>query len=177
MSELGSPAAIPARARARRPAVLAAFLLLYVALGAFVFLSGRTHTVIIDYAATEDGSAPAVEQVTIYVGRSEGIEYTGGDFRDQVLVKGQRQQLAIESFFGGEKIVRDFSIPVGADLILLSVPKAAAGIEPFVSAYVAPKRMVSAEDPNEGSSSFTSPAPGESPAVPGLDGPAVVTAP
>jgi len=52
--------------------------------------------------------------------------------------------------------VKEFSIPVGVDVVLLSVPKAAAGIVPFVVPYVAPTR-ISTEDSNAQGNSFTSP--------------------
>ncbi|MBL8967861.1 MAG: hypothetical protein JNG85_12715 [Spirochaetaceae bacterium] len=139
-----------------RLAVRAALVLAYLALGAAVFLSGRTHTVIVDYKGAEDGSYQAVEQVSVTVGENEALEYMGGDFRDKVTVRSQRQKLVIEPFSGGDKIEKTFTIPVGTDVILLSVAKAAAGIEPFVETFVASTVRENTDDAGSGEA-FTSP--------------------
>jgi hypothetical protein len=141
----------------QRTRVRLVLILAYLALGVVVFLTGRTHKVIVDYKGSADSSYPALEQVTVFVGKNEGIEYMGGDFRDQVTVRGQRQRLVIEPFSGGDRIVRDFTIPVGKDIVLLSVPKAAAGILPFVEPFVAPERITAPDENANNSNSFTSP--------------------
>ncbi len=141
---------------ARRRMVRAVLAAVYVLLGAAVFLSGRTHTIIIDYSVPDDGSVPAVDMVTVHIGRNEGIEYMGGAFRDKVTVAGQRHTLVIEPFTGGDSVVREFMLPVAVDLFLLSIPKAAAGLEPFIGPYIAPATIVS-EGGGFGGNSFTSP--------------------
>jgi hypothetical protein len=151
----GSPEGIGVRNR--RLAVRVSLVVVYILIGAAVFITGRTHTVLLDYKASEDGVVPALDQVTIYVGKGhEGIEYMGGEYRDQVLVRGQKQTIKVESFFGGEPVVRSFRIPVGSDMIVLSVPKAVAGVEPFLEPFV-PTRVPLAEGGREGNESYTSP--------------------
>lgn len=98
----------------------------YICLFVFVFLTGRTHTLLIDNKTTSDGVFQAVNGMKISVNKGSPVEYLKGD-RDLVLVKGQKVHMNIEFFDGRESINSVFSIPLSNDMVILSIPKLIGG--------------------------------------------------
>jgi len=130
--------------------VRAALLVFYVALGVIVFVNGRTHTVLIDNKSSEDGSTVAFRRVTVYVDNHEPLELYARD-RELLMVRGQSHRIRIETQEGARRLEARFKVPFGDDMILVSVPRMAAGDEgfweKFVVNYVRPTNNDAPESP------------------------------
>jgi hypothetical protein len=149
------PSMIDSGTRSRRLLVRLGLAVLYAALIALVFVTGKGHTILVDNKDRPEGFA-AVDGILVSVDGREPLELYSGD-RDMVKVKGQRHRVSIEPVAGGEKKTVELKVPMDGDMLLLSVPKLAAGrddcLEPFVQRdQVAPKEE-SVGNTNE----FTSP--------------------
>ena len=76
-------------------AVRAAIAVLYILLALCMFVTGRTHTVLIDNHGAEDGSYKAIKNMTVTVNRNAPSEFMKGDL-DKFTVRGQK--LVIRAF-------------------------------------------------------------------------------
>ncbi len=156
---------------ARRLAVRAALVVLYVGLAALAFVLGKGHTILVDNKDAGDGSAPAFDGVMVAVDRQEALEMYPGD-RLAASVMGQSHTVTIEDINAGTKIERRIRLPIGEEMLLLSVPKLAAGLEPAIVPFVAQQ----AAAPEEGvgnTNAFTSPGGTEEPTmIPTIEEPA-----
>jgi len=157
-----SGAAKPPRTAARRIAVRSVLVAVYIGLTALVFILGKGHTVIVDNKDAEDGSAPAIDGVMVAVDRQEALELYSGD-RDKAVVMGQSHTVTIEDINAGTKIQKRIRLPIGEEILLLSVPKLAAGLEPAVVPFVALQEAPPAEDSDAETNEFTSPGGEETP--------------
>lgn len=118
----------------RRFAVRAILIALYLALLVLMLFTGRRHTILIDNKAAPDGSYAAVDGMSVRIDALEASEYYPGD-RDKALVKGQKHRIQIETFADGKIEEREFRLAFGQDIVLLSVPKLLAGIEPYIETF------------------------------------------
>jgi hypothetical protein len=144
------------RTFARRLIVRAALLAAAVGLAALFFVTGKGHTLLIDNKDAEDGSVRAIDGVMVSVDRQEALELYRGD-RDKAVVKGQAHTISIEVIADGTKIRKKIRLPIGREMLLLSVPKLAAGLEPSVVPFV-PTQVVAPREEGAGeSNAFTSP--------------------
>ncbi len=109
-------------------AVRAAIAVLYILLALCMFVTGRTHTVLIDNHGAEDGSYKAIKNMTVTVNRNAPSEFMKGD-RDKFTVKGQKLVIKVESFDGSIDDVYTLKIPLKEDNVLVSIPKLASGID------------------------------------------------
>jgi hypothetical protein len=144
------------RTFARRLIVHAVLLAAAVGLAALFFVTGKGHTLLIDNKDAEDGSVQAIDGVMVSVDRQEALELYRGD-RDKAVVKGQAHTISIEVIADGTKIRKKIRLPIGREMLLLSVPKLAAGLEPSVVPFVPAQVVVSQEEGAGESSAFTSP--------------------
>ncbi|AEE15788.1 DUF6672 family protein [Treponema brennaborense] len=115
-------------------AVRAALAAAYVLLLVCMFVTGRTHTLLVDNKAAEDGSFTAVRGMEVTVNKGEPVEFMKGD-RDKFTVKGQTVRLHVEFFDGTEACDFKVKIPLSQDMVLLSIPKLLAGIEPAMEPF------------------------------------------
>jgi hypothetical protein len=102
----------------------------------------------------------------------EAVELYAGD-RDMAQLKGQRHRVSVEDFSGGNKIEKSFKLPLHTDMLLISIPKLVAGIEPFIEPFVLRDQPRPAGEEVGNTNAFTSPggdavepAPDQSPAPP-----------
>ncbi len=147
------------RAQGRRLAVRSGLLAAYLALMALLFVHGKGHTILLDNKDAEDGSCRAFEDVTVSVDGGEEDQMARND-RDKAQVRGQSHRVVI-TVTGGQKIEKWIRVPLNRDMLLLSIPKLAAGIEPAIVPFV-PLDVAPPSDEGEGNkNSFT--APGGSP--------------
>ncbi len=161
---------IDPKVKKRRFLVRVALLAVYVGLVATVFIAGKGHTVLVDNKDSEDGTLKAVDGIMVKVDGLEALELYSGD-RDKAAVKGQRHKVTVESLDGATKTVKNFTLPFGTEMLILSVPKVLAGIEPFVEVFVPKDIPVPTGESVGNTNSFTSPdavpAPGaEAPPTP-----------
>jgi hypothetical protein len=140
----------------RRMIIRAALLAALVGLAALAFVSGKGHILLIDNKDAEDGSVQAFDGVMVSVDRQEALELYSGD-RDKAVVMGQAHTISIEVIADGTKIRKKIRLPIGREMLLLSVPRLAAGLEPSVSPFVPVQAVVSPEEGAGESNAFTSP--------------------
>ncbi len=144
------------RTSRRRLAVRAALFAAAIGLAALAFVTGKGHTLLIDNKDAEDGSVRAIDGVMVSVDRQEALELYGGD-RDKAAVMGQVHTVSMEIIADGTKITKKVRLPIGKEMLLLSVPKLAAGLEPSVIPFVAAETVVTPEEGAGESNAFTSP--------------------
>ena len=156
--------------RKLKPADLAiriGLVVLYFLLLALVYTRGRTHTLLLDNKELDGGRLPAFEDVLVSVNGAEPIELYAED-RDLVTLKGQSHRIVLESAADGKKIEKRITLPIGEDMLLLSLPKLAAGEEGAIEVFVPLDAAPPAEDealPEElGATEMPAePAPGAAP--------------
>ncbi len=137
-------------ASARKKLVIRGMLLVvYVGLLALMLITGKQHTILIDNKDAEDGSYKGIEGMSVQIDRLESAEYYPGD-RDMAVVKGQKHRIKVELFMEGKTEERSFTVPYGQAMLLLSVPKMLANIEPWLEPFV-----VEQEQPAEGETNLS----------------------
>lgn len=147
----------------RRNIVRAALVLVYFGLIAVVFITGKGHSILVDNKDT--GTLQAVDGVLISVDTQEELELYSGD-RDKFDVRGQRHRVKVEAIDGSVKVDKVFSVPVGGEMYLLSIPKLLAGEEPYLEPFTALEVSTPQEESGE-REAFTSPeTAGEAPESP-----------
>ncbi|MBQ0167451.1 MAG: hypothetical protein KBT02_10140 [Treponema sp.] len=109
-------------------------VVLYILLVVVMFLTGRTHTILIDNKGDPDGAYKAVKGMEVRVDSGEPVEFMKGD-RDKFPVKAQKHTIDIEFFDGSDPVSFTVTIPVSYDYVLLSIPKYLAGIEPYMEEF------------------------------------------
>lgn len=114
----------------RRILVRSALILVYVALMALVFVTGKGHTLLVDNKDVAGTDLKAYSLVKITVDNLKPSEETKGD-RDKFMVKGQKHKIVLEVPGDPDKIVRYITIPMGSEIVLISIPKLASGQDPF----------------------------------------------
>ncbi len=141
----------------RRLAIRLALVVVYAGLVLLTFVLGKGHSLIIDNKDLADGSlTAAMDGNMVSIDGGEASELYPGD-RIMETVKGQSHTVAIEDMSGGNRVERRITLPLGQDMLLVSIPKLIAGVAPavevFVPVNVAPPSESEAESKNE----FTSP--------------------
>jgi hypothetical protein len=100
----------------------------YLALAVLVFIFGRGHTLLLDNKSAVDGSYTGFRAVSVSVNDGAPLQLALRE-RDKALVVGQRHTVRFEA--NGKVYEASFKVPFAEDLILVSLPKLAAGVEPF----------------------------------------------
>jgi len=139
----------------RRTLVRTALILVYVGLMVLVFVFGKGHTLLVDNKDVAGTDLRAYSLVKITVDNLKPSEETKGD-RDMFKIKGQKHRIVLEVPGDPNKIVRYVTIPMGSEIVLLSIPKLAAGQDPFETFVPA-----EAVTPDREAQSFTSAGSGE----------------
>ena len=166
-----SGAVIDPKIKSRRTLVRAALCVAYLVLIAVMFTVGKGHTIIIDNKDSEDGQAKAFESVTVSVDGQEPLELAAGE-RDMAKVRGQGHQVEVTVKDQQKREIR-FRVPLGEDVLLLSVPKLVAGQQPAVIPFVPVEAPPPADEPQAGANpaeptpEATIPGAPEAPAIPG----------
>jgi hypothetical protein len=86
--------------------------------------------------------------MTVSIDNGDPLEYYPGD-RDKAVVQGQKHTLTIEIFDTGKVITRTFKIPLWTDMVLISVPKLVAGIEPWMEPFTPAEQIQETKEPDE----------------------------
>jgi hypothetical protein len=158
-----SGTALDPKVRRRRLLVRAALVLVYAGLMGLVFVRGKGHTILLDNKDSEDGAVQAIETLTVSVDGQEPIDLAAGE-RDQAKVQGQGHRVVIT--VKGQKVERRITVPLSEEMLLLSLPKLLAGVQPAVTPFVPPEAPP-ADDQKGQSNAFTSPAdPNATPGAP-----------
>jgi hypothetical protein len=166
-----SGSATGSRIAVRRIIVRVVLIAAYIGLTVLVFVMGKGHTILVDNKDAEDGSVQAIDGVMVAVDRQEAIELYSGD-RDKAVVMGQVHTVSVEVIADGTKLQKKIRLPIGEEMLLLSVPKLAAGVEPAVVPFVAPQ-AAAPEEGVDNTNAFTSPGgTGEPTMMPTIEEPA-----
>jgi len=157
-----SGAVVSPQVRTRRLVVRGVLCVVYVFLIGLAFTLGKGHTIILDNKDAEDGSAKALESLSISVDGKDPIDLQAGE-RDMAKVRGQdhRVEVVVKD---GPKVENRITIPLREDLVLLSIPRLVAGLKPAVVPFATKVEPPAADQGT--SNAFTSPDPG-APAQPG----------
>ena len=118
----------PAPTKKRTIIVRSVIGVIYVLLLVLMFVTGRSHTVLIDNRAAEDGSFDAIKAMTVTVGHNAPSDFMKGD-RDKFTVKGQKLKIKVESFDGKIDETYTLHIPLKEDTVIVSIPRLAKGID------------------------------------------------
>lgn len=130
--------------KANRWIVRSALATVYLAVVILMLVTGRSHTILIDNKGAPDDIYQAVDGMEVQVDRQEALEYYPGD-RDKAVVKGQRHTIKVEVFADGSVVEKQIRLPFGHDMVLLSVPKMLAGIEPWMEPFTPLQAQVQAQ--------------------------------
>jgi hypothetical protein len=152
----------------RRTLVRAALVLVYIALMVLVFFTGKGHTLLVDNKDVAGTDLKAYSLVKITVDNLKPSEETKGD-RDMFKIKGQTHRIVLEVPGDPNKIVRSLTVPMGSEIVLISIPKLAAGLDPFETFVPA-----EAVTPDREAQTFTSADSGEA-ATPSSEVPVLPT--
>jgi len=129
---------IAPQVRRRRLLIRAGLLAVYAGLMALAFVTGKAHIVLIDNKDTQE--VEGLDGVLVAVNGGEELELYRGD-RDKITVRGLALRVRIE-LFDGSSAEKSLRLPVGQDMLLLSIPALLAdsdkALEPFVPTNVAP---------------------------------------
>ena len=124
---------------------LVIFLLL---LAVLMFFVGKMHTVLLDNKTIEaDGlTYTAFSVVEVEVDKKGLLELAARD-RDMVEVMGQSHKISViytDKNFEEHKIVKKFKVPLGDDMILISIPALVGGADQaiWLQKFIAPTATV-----------------------------------
>ena len=159
-----SGAVMDPKVKGRRLLVRIALGVVYVALLAFVFVFGKGHTLILDNKDSEDGSVKAIESLTVSVDGQEPIDLSAGD-RDMAKVRGQGHRVDITAK-DSQMVEHRITVPLSEDMLLLSLPKLLAGVNPAVIPFVAKDVAPPAGETTGNNNAFTSPTDPNAPPEP-----------
>jgi hypothetical protein len=118
----------------QRTAFRVVLVAVYIALGAFLFLSFRGHTLLVDNHDTESLIAP--DRIMVFVDKGEPLAFFNGD-RDRFAVSGSAHRIRIEFRDGKPAFEGTVNLPFKDDMYLLSIPKLLNNepcLEPFKTA-------------------------------------------
>jgi len=147
------PLVDPSVAR-RRFWIRAALVAAFIGLGVLVFILGKGHSLLVDNKDADDGSVAGLDGVTVSIDGGEPSEMYSGD-RDMAKVTGQTHRVVIETM-EGEKIERTIKMPIGRDMLLLSIPMLVAGKEPVLVPFT-PRDVAPPEDTAGNTNEFVAP--------------------
>jgi len=111
-----------------------AIIVIYIGLAVCMFITGRTHTVLIDNKNAADGSYKGYKGMVVTVGKSAPSEFMRGD-RDKFTVKGQKAKIHVEFYDGTEDLDMTVRIPFAQDCVLVSIPAYNAGAEDYLQPF------------------------------------------
>jgi hypothetical protein len=131
--------------RRRRLRVLLA--LVWIGLGAVLFISSRGHTLLVDNRNLQDLNIPAPDLITVSIDGGPPLEFLRGD-RDRLVLGGIKHRIRVEFSDGSPPFEGSFRLPLREDMYLLSIPKLIRGIEPALEVFhTAPEpRLPEAEE-------------------------------
>jgi hypothetical protein len=118
----------------RRLIIRIALVVVWIGLGVLLFVMNRGHTLLVDNRNVEDLNLRAPDLIMISVNNGRPLEFLRGD-RDIYQVGGGTHRIYIEFSDGTPPFEKRFSLPLGPDMFLLSIPKMINGIEPYYEVF------------------------------------------
>ena len=134
----------------RRLAIRLILVVIWIGLGVLLFVLNRGHTILVDNRNVESPALRVPDLVNVAVNNGRILEFYRGD-RELFEVGGGRQQIRIEFSDGTPPFEASFTLPLGPDMFLLSIPKMINGIEPYIEVFRSqPERRNPDDDEDSG---------------------------
>jgi hypothetical protein len=118
----------------RRVTIRLALVVFWIGLAALLFVRYRGHTLLVDNRNVETPELQAPDLIKVTVDNLKPLEFFQGD-RDLFKVGGGKHRLRVEFTSGRPPFETSFSLPLGPDMFLISIPKMIHGIEPYIEVF------------------------------------------
>jgi hypothetical protein len=118
----------------RRLLIRLALSALWIGLGVLLFTLNRGHTLLVDNRNVENPSLRAPDLIKVTVDQGKAIEFFRGD-RDIFDVGGGRRRIYVEFSDGSPPFEAHFTLSLGPDMFILSIPRMLNGMEPFIEVF------------------------------------------
>jgi hypothetical protein len=109
-------------------------IVLWIGLGVLLFVKNRGHTLLVDNKDAESYGLTAPDLIKVTLDGKNTLEFFHGD-RDLFKVGGSDHRLRVEFIDGSPPFETRFSLPLGPDMFILSIPKMINGIEPYIEVF------------------------------------------
>jgi hypothetical protein len=118
----------------RKLIIQVSLAVIWIVLGILLFVLNRGHTLLVDNKNTESPELRAPDLIVVSVDKYKPLEFFRGD-RDLFELGGGKHRIRIEFSDGKPPFEQIFSLPLGPDMFILSVPKMINGIEPYIDIF------------------------------------------
>jgi len=118
----------------RRLTIRLALIVIWIGLGVLIFVLNRGHTLLVDNRNVESPGLRAPDLIQVTVNKNGPLEFFRGD-REIYRVGGGRHSIYIEFSDGTPPFEKSFTLPLGPDMFLLSIPRMINGIEPYIEVF------------------------------------------
>ena len=132
----------------RRQIIKVALVVLWIALGVLLFVLNRGHTILLDNRNLTSPELRAPDMIKVTVDKVKPVELFRGD-RDIIEVGGGTHRIRVEYSDGKEPFETRFSLPLGPDMFILSIPKMTNGIEPYFEVFTRQSQPRSNDEEDE----------------------------
>jgi hypothetical protein len=129
----------------RKLIIRLALAVVWIGLAVCLFVTNRGHTLLADNRNVETPSITAQDMIKVTVDKRKAVELFRGD-RDIFELGGGRHRIYIEFSDGTPPFEKRFSLPLGPDMFILSIPKMINGIEPYYEVFFTQQESRSSEE-------------------------------
>jgi hypothetical protein len=130
----------------RRLFIRMALVVLWIGLGVLLFVLNRGHTLLIDNQNIDD--LRASDLITVTLDGEKPVEFFRGD-RDIFRVGGGRHRLRVEYTDGTPPYENTFTLPLGPDMFLLSIPRMTSGAANAIEVFYRQQESRNVEEEEE----------------------------
>ncbi|GHV96245.1 hypothetical protein AGMMS50293_25650 [Spirochaetia bacterium] len=118
----------------RRLIIRLALVVVWIGVGVLLFVLNRGHAILVDNRNLESPGMRAPDLIKVTIDKGKPLEFFRGD-RDIFDVGGGRHRVRVEFSDGTPPFEARFSLPLGPDMFILSIPKMISGIEPYFEVF------------------------------------------
>ncbi|MCL1910085.1 MAG: hypothetical protein FWG05_04020 [Kiritimatiellaeota bacterium] len=118
----------------RRLIIRLTLIAVWIGLGVILFVTNRGHTLLVDNRNSEEPAIRAPDMIKVTVDKKGPLEFFRGD-RDRFEVGGGTHRIYIEFGDGTPPFEKRFTLPLGPDMFILSIPKMINNIEPCFEVF------------------------------------------
>jgi len=129
----------------RRLAIRLALAVVWTGLAVCLFVMNRGHTLLVDNRNVETPAIRAPDLIKVTVDKRKALELFRGD-RDIFELGGGSHRIYIEFSDGTPPFEKRFSLPLGPDMFILSIPKMINNIEPYYEVFFTQQESRNAEE-------------------------------
>lgn len=131
--------------KTRRIIIRISLVLVYVGLLLGLLFMGRGHTILLDNKADPAGTWKAFRFLEASFNGQKAVELAKNE-RAEVKLRGQSHQVEI-TLDDGRVITQAIELDLNDGIVVLSVPKLVAGIDPWLEPFVQPARVRAEPEP------------------------------